>query len=365
MPSTAPIAADILVVDDTPENLKLLAGLLKSYGHKVRPVSDSDLALRAAQIAPPDLILLDIHMPGISGYEVCRRLKADKALKEIPVVFISALNEMNDKVKAFQSGGLDYITKPFHAEEVIARVNVHLELRRQKRQLQKSYDQLRKMESLRDSLVHMVVHDMRTPVTVIHGALDLLKEKVDESSEHLAQLAFANVERLSEMVSQLLDVSRLEEGKMPVDMAPCSLESVAKEAIGPLQILYPDCTLELEGPPDLRVMCDSGLIRRVLGNLLGNALKFSPPGGKVRVALTREDGGAKVAVIDNGPGIPAQFHHRVFEKFAQVDGSKKKLGTGLGLAFCKLAVEAHGGRIGVKSEAGHGSTFWFTLPHLC
>ena len=150
----------IMVVDDTPANLRLLTGMLKERGYKVRPVSSGKFALQTAKHDPPDLILLDIIMPEMNGYEVCECLKADEQLSGIPVIFISALNETMDKVKAFKVGGVDYVTKPFQFEEVQARVATHLELRRQKRLVQESNEQLRKLEELRDNLVHMVVHDM-------------------------------------------------------------------------------------------------------------------------------------------------------------------------------------------------------------
>ncbi|MEI6149444.1 MAG: response regulator, partial [bacterium] len=173
---------DILVVDDTTANLQLIAGMLKDRGYRVRPVPSGKLALQAIQKEQPDLILLDINMPEMNGYEVCTILKADEALKEIPVLFISALDETMDKIKAFAVGGVDYITKPFQFEEVEARVKTHLKLRRlqlelerQNRQLRENYEQLKKLEDLRDNLTHMVVHDMRSPLMGITGHLELLE----------------------------------------------------------------------------------------------------------------------------------------------------------------------------------------------
>ena len=164
---------NVIVVDDTPANLQLLTGMLKERGYKVRPVPSGKLALQAAKNDPPDLILLDIMMPEMDGYEVCERLKADEKLREIPVIFISALNETMDKVRAFGVGGVDYVTKPFQFEEVDARVRTHLELQRQRRKLKENYEQLRRLEELRDNLVHMIVHDLRNPLTGISGFLDL------------------------------------------------------------------------------------------------------------------------------------------------------------------------------------------------
>ena len=164
------IAADILVVDDTPANLQVFSGMLKDRGYKVRPAPDGRVALRAAKDLPPDMVLLDINMPGINGYEVCAQLKRDERMRDVPVIFISALNDTLDKVLAFGVGGVDYITKPFQFEEVEARVAVHLKLRRLQRELEarirelhKTNEELRRLQDLRDNLTHMIVHVLRSP----------------------------------------------------------------------------------------------------------------------------------------------------------------------------------------------------------
>ena len=210
-----PQPASILVVDDTLANLQLLAGLLKDRGYRVRVAPSGTLALQAVHAEPPDLILLDINMPELNGYEVCERLKADPQLAEIPVLFISALNETLDKVKAFGVGGVDYITKPFQFEEVEARVATHLELRRQKRELKESNERLRELERLRDNLVHMIVHDMRSPLMVISGHLELMAmEPLPAQAAQCAKKALAATRTLIEMVSSMLDVSKMEAGQM-------------------------------------------------------------------------------------------------------------------------------------------------------
>ncbi len=170
--------ADILIVDDTPANLQLLGGMLKDRGHRVRPVANGKLALQAAITTPPDLILLDISMPDPNGYEVCVQLKRQDRTRDIPVIFISALNETIDKVMAFGVGGVDYVTKPFQFEEVEARVACHLNLRRLQRdltlrnnELWQSNEELRRLQELRDNLTHMIVHDLRSPLSGVIGTL--------------------------------------------------------------------------------------------------------------------------------------------------------------------------------------------------
>ena len=374
-PSPSPVTApSILIVDDTPENLQLLNGMLKSRGYKARPVPDGEMALRAAKSDPPDLILLDINMPEMNGYEVCRSLKGDPTLAAIPVIFISALNETMDKVKAFGLGGVDYVTKPFQFEEVHARVETHLKLRqlqkeleRQNQQLKESYDRLRELETLRDNLVHLVVHDLRSPLAMMAGYVDLIKVKI-AAKLNASEIGYIDVvgkhtAKLLDMVTTLLDISRMEAGQMPLNRQTCDLAGVTKEVTDSFSVLAGRRQLSIEslsGP--LSVHADKDVLQRIIANLVGNAIKFTPDGGQIHVTIGRKDSMARVAVTDSDPGIPAEYHAKVFEKFGQVDKQARRHSTGLGLTFCKLAVHAHGGEIGVESEVGKGSTFWFALP---
>jgi signal transduction histidine kinase len=369
---------DILVVDDTPANLQLLTGMLKEHGYRVRPVPCGKLAIQAVQNEKPDLILLDINMPEMNGYEVCEYLKADEATKEIPILFISALDETIVKIKAFAAGGVDYVTKPFQFEEVEARVRTHLKLRRlqielarQNRQLQENYDQLKKLEDLQDNLTNMVVHDMRSPLMGITGNLELLEinaeKKLDSNEQGILRAARSSGLILVGMVNSLLDISRLEQGQMPLNVTESNIDALIQNAINSLGSLTKQVSL-LYQKQSLPVMvnCDANLITRAIANLVGNAIKFTPEGSKVAVSVERNEAGVKLCVADTGRGIPREYHEKIFEKFGQVEARQqsKTYSTGLGLTFCKLAVEAHGGKIGVESEVGRGSTFWFTLPRL-
>jgi len=348
-------APNILIVDDTPANLLLLVRMLTQRGYKPRAVLNGKLALEAARAEPPDLILLDIAMPEMNGYEVCEQLKADEALKEIPVIFISALHETLDKVKAFRVGGVDYVTKPFQFEEVFARVQTHLQLRR--------------LERLRDDLTHMLIHDLRNPLAVICCFLDFLEfheaQTLSANAQELVTVARRSAEDLLNMIASLLDVSKIGAGEMKPQREPCDLHALLRAVVAATQPLPDNRTVTLDAPePSLTLTLDAGLIRRVLQNLLSNALKYTPPGGNVRIVVTPSPGEIRVAVTDTGPGIAPEHQQRIFEKFGQVEDRQNRQGTGLGLTFCKLAVEAHGGCIGVESDVGQGSTFWLTLPRL-
>lgn len=360
-------APNLLVVDDTPANLHLITSILKECGFKVRPVPSGELALRAVQASPPDLILLDINMPGLNGYQVCERLKADPATAGIPVMFISALNETFDKVKAFRSGGVDYVTKPFQLEEVEARVRTQLDLLRQRRDLEQSLVKQREAEELRDGLVHMMVHDMRSPLLAMQLSMDVLSEYPfggrGNDMQEMVQTCRRSTGQLIEMVNQLLDVSRLEAGALTPDLRPADLRKIVDEAVETCRYLSPGKTIRVVGNASHPLVCDAALIQRVVVNLLSNALKFTRASGNVTIRLEARGERQRVEVIDNGPGIAPENHARIFEKFGQVEGAKAKLGSGLGLTFVKLAVAAHGGEVGLSSALGEGSVFWIELPN--
>ena len=358
----------ILIVDDTAANLALLSGMLQDRGYAPRPVLSGRLALAAARAEPPDLILLDVLMPEMSGWEVCASLKADPALQDIPVIFITALSESAEKVRAFALGAVDYVTKPFQVEEICARVATHLALRHQQNALRQANDQLRALEKARDSLVHMIVHDLRSPLTVIFTGLDLARrDALPPLAAECVGNALNSARMLIEMVSTLLDVSRLEASQLPLEISPVDLRALVQTALQEVEPLRGQRRITLTAPEAMATVAgDAALLRRVLQNLIGNALKFTGrDSGVIKISIAPAAGGKiRVAVADNGPGISAEFQKKVFEKFYQVETRNKGplRSSGLGLTFCKLAIEAHGGQIGLESVLSQGSTFWFELP---
>jgi len=360
-------APSILVVDDTPANLQMLADMLKRRCYRARPVPSGRLALQAAKADPPDLILLDINMPVMDGYEVCGELKKDPTLVDIPVIFISAYGETMDKIRAFRAGGVDYITKPFQVEEVEARVAVHLQIRRQQRELEATLARQRELEGLRDTMVHMIVHDLRAPLTAVFNYLDLVREQeagfISVESMQNLDLAMKASRWMVQMVNVLLDASKIEAGQMNLRLVECDVGDLLAEAIDAIRSLADEKNIIFR-PVHVRGVVDRDTIARVVQNLVSNAVKLTPPGGDVKVTLQAQAHGLRIEVCDHGPGIAAQYHPKIFEKFGQLDTNVRQSvpSSGLGLYFCKLAVEAHGGRIGVDSEVGKGSTFWLELP---
>jgi two-component system, sensor histidine kinase and response regulator len=359
---------NILVVDDTVENLRLLSSILGQCGYEVRPVTNGRQALQAAEREPPDLILLDINMPELDGFEVCTRLKQQASLKDVPVIFLSALTDVSDKVRAFEVGGIDYVTKPFQVEEVTARVKTHLALRRAGRDLEESYARLRTLEKLRDDLVHMVVHDMRSPLMVLTGHLELLQADIAKLGSRQATEDLDNAIRgaraLNRMTNDLLDVSRLEEGKFPLEKAPHELVQILEAAAASVGVLDRARSISVTASAAVTLDCDGGVLARVMQNLLSNAIKHTPARGRIDVSITASGDCVRIEVADEGPGVPAQAQAAIFEKFGapKARAEQKYHSAGLGLAFCKLAVEAHGGSIGISSRSPCGSVFWFEIP---
>ncbi|MDX2186288.1 MAG: hybrid sensor histidine kinase/response regulator [Opitutaceae bacterium] len=364
MTSRDPSLPDILAVDDTPANLQLLVDLLSERGHRVRPVTSGEMAMRALSASKPDLVLLDVNMPGISGYEVCKRMKENEETRDIPVIFLSALDEPSVKVLAFKCGGVDYITKPFQVDEVVARVATHLELRNQRKRLQEQNQKLCEMEQLRDSLVHMIVHDMRSPLLAISLNLELLAQSSLADPEDLRMVADARKCTLAlvQMAEQMLDVSRLEAHAMPLDKRDTDLTALVESVIQDFGSTLADRRVAVHARSAVMASCDGALIRRVTCNLMSNAVKYTRSGGSIQVRIHALQTEVRVEVEDDGVGIPEDKLPGLFEKFSQASNQDARRGHGLGLAFVRLVAEAHGGNVGVTSTVGKGTRLWFSLP---
>jgi two-component system, sensor histidine kinase and response regulator len=355
--------ADILIVDDITANLKVLGGILKDEGYKVRPVLNGELALQVAQKEKPDLILLDIMMPGMDGYEVCTRIKSNPDLKDIPVIFISALNDTNDLVKAFQSGGVDYITKPFQAAEVLARVATHLQICRQK-------NELKELNATKDKFFSIIAHDLRGPIGNMLSISELMTERGQYDEDTL--YSFLEMQKeLSKDTVQLLENLLIwaRSNTNRIDFEPLLLDfnDIVKECneVVNVQAMGKNISVIDTTTPGCRFVADENMIRLIVRNLLSNAIKFTPKGGRVEVSsLFLPDQSWEISIRDTGIGIPEEMIKTLF----RIDVSNKRYGTegetsnGLGLLLCKEFVEKHGGNIWVESEEGKGTVFYFTVP---
>ena len=368
---------NILAVDDTPDNLRLLSSILADHEYDVRTASNGKFALQSAQTAPPDLILLDIKMPGMDGYEVCQQLKADERTRDIPVIFISALNEIADKLNGFALGGVDYITKPFQSDEVLARVNTHLTLRRVQQELERELgrrrqaeEALREANASKDKFFSIIAHDLRSPFTGLIGITGLLVENLEIfPQEKLAKIVsrlHASVETTYALLTNLLAWSRLQRGLMDCVPDRLSLTYIAEKntCLFTATAEQKQITLKNLVPQGTMAYADPTMVDAVIRNLLSNAVKFTPAGGTIEVSAHAVEDRIELAVADSGIGMRPE----ALEKLFRIDvksshrGTDGEEGTGLGLILCKEFVEKNGGTIRVTSEVGKGTTFVFTLP---
>ena len=364
---------NIMIVDDTLPNLRVLDKMLTERGYLVRGITNGPMALTAAASEPPDLILLDIMMPGMDGYEVCKRLKSDRVTRGVPVIFLSALDEALDKVKAFAVGGVDYIPKPFQVEEVLARVATHLALQSRTRQLEERAVAFRRanraLQESNDELnafAHTVAHDLKTPLSAIILGVEILQENVatscaDEGTTDVMRVLGTGARKMVNIIDELLLLASVRQEDVvrgPVDMA---------EVVGQAQERLAWTIEEQEAEirlPDSWPVADgyAPWIEEVWANYLSNGLKYGGRPPRLQLGATEEtDGLSRFWVRDNGPGIPEDKLGTLFVEFARIDRTRAR-GHGLGLSVVKRIVTKLGGNVGVESTVGHGSTFYFTLP---
>jgi len=351
----------ILVVDDTPQNLRLLIDMLTQQGYKVRPARDGQSALSSAQSALPDLVLLDIMMPEMSGYEVCEALKADERTRDIPIIFISALDEMMDKVRAFSVGGVDYITKPFQTEEVLARVKTHLTISSLQKALRKQNEEL-------DAFAHTVAHDLKIPLGSVQGYIQLSKEVALEGDgtcqeKILALLEYAqkNAARTVRIVNELLALSSIRKGE--VETKPVNMAEVTAKAQQSLSLMIEDYQAEISLPDSWpTAMGHAPWLTEVWANYISNGLKYGgqPPHLEIGAA-PQPDGMIRFWIKDNGAGISPEDQTTLFTEFTRLNEVRAQ-GHGLGLSIVRRIIDKLGGDVGVESEIGQGSVFYFTLP---
>ncbi len=356
---------NILIVDDIAENLKVLGDILKSEGFKVRPVLSGSLALQVAEKEKPDLVLLDIMMPGLDGFEVCRRLKENPELKNVPVIFISALTDTSDIVAALTAGGVDYITKPFQAAEVIARVRTQLTLYFQSRELLN-------LNATKDKFFSIIAHDLQSPINSFLGMTQMMAEEIKNLSptevEEMSRMLNKSASNLFGLLENLLQWSMMQRGITVFSPERFILKDKILNCIA---IAFDatqnkDLQTDIHIPGNLEVFADIRMFETVMRNLYSNAVKFTPRGGKIFISVgMTENNFIEISVRDTGIGMNEDLAGRLFLPNGQTGrkGTDDEPSSGLGLILCKDFVERHGGKIGVKSEPEHGTTISFTVPY--
>ena len=375
---------EILVVDDTPQTLQLLVTVLSGANYAVRPADSGALAMASIEASPPDLILLDVKMPQMSGFEVCRRLKQNPDTQVIPVIFLSGLSDLDDRVQGFQLGAVDFVTKPFQREELLARVKTHLELARLRSHLaeevakkthalQSAYDELEKATRLKDEFLSTMSHELRTPLTAVIGLAEVLRTGayggMNQEQTEVLEVVETSGRRLLRMINDILEYDQLVAGQVTLQTMECAVADLVKSAMESVRSVADKKKILLDFPltePNGSVWLDPQIVKKILVVLLENAVKFTEAGGSAGIVIQSAAGKKMVEfeVWDTGCGIAEANMFRLFKPFVQLDAGIDRTheGSGLGLALAQKLANLHGGEIRVTSKLGEGSRFCVSLP---
>jgi len=374
----------ILIVDDTPGNLRLLSNILVEEGFQVHPVSNGEKAISAAHARPPDLILLNIMMPDMDGYTVCKHLKADELTREVPVIFMNGQGEVFDKVKGFTLGAVDYITKPFETEEVLSRVRTHVRLRLMQRQLhdqnlqlqqeiaerKHAEEALQKANATKNTFFSILAHDLRSPFSSLLGSTELALEYFDQSSPDEIRQHLVRIKRSAEtfyaLLENVLTWARLQRGR--VEYSPENIP--VYELVRHLAELFAELAeqkqiaISNDVPQDLSVYADINMLNVILRNLLSNALKFTPPQGTITLTARQCEQEIEISIADTGIGIAEADIPNLLclDKKTSTLGTAGEHGTGLGLPLCNELIEKNKGTLQITSILDQSTIVLLTLP---
>ena len=351
----------IMIVDDEPSARDTLEALLFREGYDLYFAASGHEALNCLEDLVPDVILLDVMMPNMDGFEVCQRLKSDKQWRHIPIILVTALDSKQDLVRGLDAGADDFLHKPVSTIELRARLRSMLRIKRQ-------YDGLKATLQLREDLSRMIVHDMRNPLSSILLYGHLLRRNITSPDvSKYVEMITSDAQRLNLFIDDILTLAKMEHGKLILNRSPVDVNHFVLEIQGNHRDVAEAKGIDLavDLPKESQLVClDANLFQRMLDNLITNALKFSP---KERVVTLRveytpisesQNPGIRIAVLDQGPGIPEEFRERIFDQFEIIKAKEEGISqVGLGLAFCKMVVEAHAGRIWVDANEPVGSVF--------
>ncbi|HBE18049.1 MAG TPA: hybrid sensor histidine kinase/response regulator [Cyanobacteria bacterium UBA11149] len=345
----------ILVIDDDPDNFDVIETLLCHENYHFNYASSGIKALDRLDTIAPDIILLDVMMPDMNGIEVCRRIKTNPNWRHIPIIMVTALSSKEDLARCLDTGADDFLSKPVNGIELRARIRSLLRIKQQ-------YDALQASLQIRQDMSNMIVHDLRNPLTSIMLSCEMLKltDLAELQQKKIKQIGIAS-KHLESLIDSLLIMAKLEAGHMLLNLTDVDLITMTEMVVSDIQPMASQRRIELISHlPDSQkfIKLDSSLFRRVLDNLLMNAIKFSPKDSKIVVEIDYPSHiDAIIRVIDRGPGVSQELKQRIFDKYEVGSFFADVKQTGLGLAFCKMAVEAHGGTIYISDNQPRGSIF--------
>ncbi len=359
----------VLVVDDNPNNIQAVGANLIRQNIGLLMASDGKRALEAVRVKKPDLILLDIMMPEMDGFEVARQLKSNPETKDIPIIFLTAKISTEDIVEGFAIGAVDYITKPFNAPELISRVNTHLQLKLYRDIITQKNEQLERLSLDKTEFLGIAAHDLKNPIYNISMLAKVIKDE-DLNKEEIDEFAgdiITTSERMLELIRNLLDINAIEQGKLKMNVESVVLGDIAKSCVDNYleRAKAKGITLHYSAPEDMpKVLTDFGFTLQILDNLISNALKYSPYDKNVWVTLKTDAGKAFISIKDEGPGLSDEDQKKLFGKFARLtpQPTGDEHSTGLGLSIAKRYAESLKGDIKLVSILGEGCDFILELP---
>ena len=364
----------VLVIDDNVENRALAHAALDDEGYEVELASSGEAGLALFAQRRPDCVLLDIRMPGMDGITVCQRMREDPDAADIPIMFFTAQRDVDTFDRAQQAGGDDYITKPVRPTELVTRVANAVKQRRMAAergdlyaQIRRQRDDLMRLQLQKEQLTAFLVHDLKNPVNAIelHTQRILRDASASERSRDAALKINDESRALLRLIVNLLDVSKADEGRLQPVATAIAVGALMTDIVAAMQVRAQSArvTLQAQIDPELRLHAEPDLMRRVIENLIDNALRHAPEDSAVTIAAATDAGGTQLRVTDAGAGVPDDQRDKVFERFTQAEGASGRSNRGLGLSFCKLAIEAHRGRIWIE-DAAPGAVFCVWLPHV-
>ncbi len=362
----------VLVVDDDRLNRRILAAILCPEGCKVIEAETGEKGLELYALAPPDLVLLDVMLPGMNGFDVCREVGRRYGENAAPVIFITAKSDSDDVVEGLAAGGIDYLPKPIRPKEAVARIRTHLQIRGLLAEQRLLVDQLSKANTAKNRFLGMAAHDLRNPLASIRGLAEFLRDgvvgRLTPGQLDLVETIHTASKEMLVLVNELLDLSTIEAGELKIFRETADFAKIVDKAVylENIEASAKRTIIEIvprDRPPSISL--DPNKIRQVVDNLLSNAVKFSPPGSRIAVELDAVPGAIVFAVRDQGPGIPEAERGRLFKDFGRTSvrptGGEKS--TGLGLAICRKIVEAHNGTITAENLPGGGCVFRVSIPY--
>ncbi|MCA1801518.1 MAG: hybrid sensor histidine kinase/response regulator [Rhodothermaceae bacterium] len=360
----------ILIVDDIPRNLQVLGNILNNEGYETAVATNGKEALATINKAKPDLILLDIMMPEMDGYEVCSQIKSNPDNKDIAVIFLTGKSDSDEIVKGFSLGASDYITKPFQKSELMARVKTQLEIKAYRDTIEEQNEQLNRHNANKDRLFSIISHDLRSPFQGLLGLTQILHEELDtlerdEIMEYIG-LIHQSSSKFYTLLENLLQWTIVERGQIDFNPEPIRIHNVITDIIELYSAvsLNKDIRFEIEADDSLHLYTDLNALQTIFRNLVSNAIKFSNPGGTVKIMATANGQFTELGIIDAGVGMEPDIAAKIFdiEHMKSRPGTQNEKGSGLGLLITKSLIERGGGTIRLESTPGKGSAFYFTQP---